>query len=314
MHTQIESLHLAQNVLQHAIKIDPSFADAYALLAYVYIMEAANVQQNGPENLAKSEKFARRAVALQPDSLEGLVALGLFLTESGRNQEAIEILQRAVTLAPNSSLAWDTLGYVYHYAGLDVSAEKAYLRSMELDPTTTRSHWMHARMLLSLGRAHEAEMEVREALTANPNQFKAMGYLADFLYYQGRIDEAEPVVAKAVEMGRDSGDNSPRIVAGFVYASKNQRDRIDKDLLQEKPSDEVDGDAAYWIGGIHSLLGEREEALAWLRRTVALGNHDYPWFERDKNWDKLRDDPEYQGIMNEVRQHWEQYKQAFGKT
>ena len=67
-------------------------------------------------------------------------------------------------------------------------------------------------------------------------------------------------------------------------------------------------------GEIHALLGEREQALAWLRRAVEVGNHNYPWFQKDKNYDSLRGDPEYQRIMEEVRRHWEQYKRAFGES
>jgi serine/threonine protein kinase/Tfp pilus assembly protein PilF len=314
MRTETMSLHQGEHVLQQAVEIDPSFADAYALMGYLYLIEAANVQQNGAENIAKAEKFARRAVQLRPDSLDGLVALGALLAETGRNTEGIQTLQRAVALAPNSSVAWDTLGYVYHYAGLDESAEKAYRRSLESDPTTTRIHWMHGRMLLSLGRAHDAELEMRQALSENPNQFKAIAFLGDFLYYQGKTEEAEQVIKRAEELGRSGGDNSARIIAGFVYASQSQRDRIDQKLLQERPTDEVDGDAAYWIGGIHALLGDREQALAWFQRTVELGNHDYPWFQRDKNYDKLRGDPEYQRIMEEARQRWEEYKKTFHLT
>jgi len=67
----------------------------------------------------------------------------------------------------------------------------------------------------------------------------------------------------------------------------------------------IDGDYACWTGGIHALLGEKEQALAWLRRAVDLGNHNYPWFQKGKNYDRLRGDPEYQRIMKEVRQRWE---------
>jgi hypothetical protein len=73
-----------------------------------------------------------------------------------------------------------------------------------------------------------------------------------------------------------------------------------------------DGDLAYWAGGVHSLLRERDQALACLRRAVELGNHNHPWFERDKNYEPLRADPEYNGIMSAVRKHWEHYREVFG--
>ena len=58
------------------------------------------------------------------------------------------------------------------------------------------------------------------------------------------------------------------------------------------------------------MLGERDQAILWLKKAVALGNHNYPWFQRDKNFARLRNDPEYQRIMENLRQHWEEYKQA----
>ena len=38
--------------------------------------------------------------------------------------------------------------------------------------------------------------------------------------------------------------------------------RIDPRLLEIQHSEVMDGDLAYWIGGVHALLGERERAIA----------------------------------------------------
>jgi len=203
-------------------------------------------------------------------------------------------------------------GYACHYAGLIDQAEQAYRRSLELNPTTLRIYWMHARMLLYEGRAEKAVEEMRPVIAANPNQFKALSYQGEFLYYAGKPDEAEASFAKALEFGRTSGDASPLVLAGFLYASRGQRDKIDPAVLQNRPEQSFDGDQAYWMGGIYSMLGERETALAWLRRAVELGNQNYPWFQRDKNWDKLRNDPDYKKIMDDVRTRWEGYKQDIG--
>jgi hypothetical protein len=45
------------------------------------------------------------------------------------------------------------------------------------------------------------------------------------------------------------------------------------------------------------MEGERDKALKWLRRAIKLGNENKPWFERDKNWDSLRSDPEYLALI-----------------
>ena len=310
MHTQAESLRRGVQYAQNAIAQDPNFAEAYALLSTLYVMESANITENAAENLAASEKAARKGIALKPNSADTLMALGASLTEQGRNLEALKVLRQAVTIAPNSETAWDLLGYLYHYTGLLDLAENAYDRSVNLNPTTIRIHWMHARMHLYQGRPEEAEEEMRRLLSANPDQFKALAYMGEFLYYQGKYDEAGTALRRSVELSHGSGDEAPLILAAFLYASRGQRDKIDPLVFQYKPEKYVDGDGAYWLGGVYAMLGEKKQALAWLRRSVALGNHNYPWFQRDKNYTNLRNDPEYQKIMDEVRDHLEQYRKA----
>src|SRR5207302_5999385 len=74
-------------------------------------------------------------------------------------------------LAPNSLPAWESLGYSYHYAGLIDLAEATFRHSRDLNPAPPRIYWMHGRMLLYQGKAHEAEEEARQGLARNPDQF-----------------------------------------------------------------------------------------------------------------------------------------------
>ena len=314
LHTQLDSLREGQRVLREAVLADPTFADAHALLGLMYLYESANYPANGAHNLKEGERAARRALEVDPNSIEGSLALGLALTEAGRNSEAILRLREAIRLSPNSELGWDLLGYVYHYAGLDELGEKAYRRSLELDPTTPRIHWMHGRMLLYIGRVQEAEQEMRQTHAIHPDHFKVLTFLGEFLYYQDKLAEAEPFLRRAVELGRDGGDSTPLLAAAFLYASRGERERIDPAVFRPQPSEVIDGDVAYWTAGVYALLDEKGSALLWLRRAVELGNHNYPWFERDKNFDKLRSDPDYRAVMADVRRRWEQYRKDFGSS
>ncbi len=258
MRSDIESVRQGQDTARRAVEKDPSFADAWALLGNLYVIEAANFEAGSANNLVLAEKAARHALELHPGLPEGLIALGATLTQSGRLSEGLKILHQATITAPNSELAWDLFGYACHYAGLIDQAEQAYRRSLELNPTTLRIYWMHARMLLYQGRAEKAVEEMRPVIAANPNQFKALSYQGEFLYYAGKLDESEATSAKALEYGRTSGDVSPLVLAGFLYASRGQRDKIDPTVLQTRPEQSFDGDQAYWIGGIYSMLGEKK--------------------------------------------------------
>jgi serine/threonine-protein kinase len=307
-----ESLQKGQRLLTQAVAKDPNFAEALALLSRLYVLEAANFADDAERNLKLAEQAARRGAALKPDSAETRVGLGWVLTERGRNVEALRELREAVRLAPNSENAWAVQGYVCHYAGLLDCAERSYRRSLELNPSSRRTYWMHARMLNYQGRPQEAEKEMRRVLAESPDHYKIHAYLAKFLYYQGKQEEAESAAARALQLEGAGTDDSPLEIAAFIYAARGQREKIDSRVFQFRPPQVIDGDLAYWLGGTYALLGERGQALVWLRRAVELGNHNYPWFQRDKNYDTLRADPEYQRIMSDVRSRWDEYRQLFG--
>ena len=314
MNSQRETLHNAEKMARQAIEKDPSFVDAYSFLSHSYALEATNYQENGAQNLVLAAQNARKAMALNPNSYEANLAMGSVYTEQGKIEDAVRLLHQAVVLAPNSPLAWKYFGYACHYAGLTDQAEAAFRRGRDLDPTPAQAYWMHGRMLLYQGKAHEAEEEVRRALERYPDQYKLLTMLGFFLYYQGKSDEALQALNRAVELSGPQAEEEPMILFAIVLASRGERDKINPRVFRYKPEDVVDGDLAEWIGAVYALLGEKEPALGWLRQAVRRGDHNFPWYQRDKNWDKLRNDPDFQRIMNEVEGYWKHYVQLFGQS
>jgi len=311
MTSQLNSLEKAKSLLQQAISLDKNFADAYALMAELEAFQSANFTENAGPTLKHAEVMARQAVSINPDSAEASIALGSIYGEEGLEDQAIRIGRQAVKRAPNNETASQTLAYSYYYAGLDDLAEQSYRRVTELNPAPPQPHWMHARMLMYLGRDAEAEQEMRQVLVQNPDQYKALAYFGALLYYEGKLDEAERTLTRSLQLAPSTSDLTAQIMAGFLYASRGQREKIDPRVLDSRPGDVIDGDQAYWTGGIFALLGDQPRAILWLRRAVQLGDVNYPWFERDKTYDRLRSDPEYRSIMAEIRQRWEAYRKEF---
>ena len=88
-------------------------------------------------------------------------------------------------------------------------AEQGYRRVVELNPLPPQPHWMHARMLLYLGRVREAEQEMREVVSKNPDQYKALAYFGSMLYYEGKfvkkdVPMARTLLEKACKLGSDA--------------------------------------------------------------------------------------------------------------
>ena len=44
-----------------------------------------------------------------------------------------------------------------------------------------------------------------------------------------------------------------------------------------------------------------DEAFEWLNRSIALGNENTAWFERDPTLASLRDDPKFKQLLERIR-------------
>jgi TolB-like protein/Flp pilus assembly protein TadD len=312
MDSRPDDLENGERELQHAITLDSKFTMAYALLAEFYNFQAANFPENALANVKKGEESAKKALVLDPDSPSGLLSLGGSYTIEGRLEDAIPVLRRAAALLPNDPDAIQILSYTYYFIGMNDRAAAGYRSIRELNPMAVQPRWMYARMLLYGGHGDEAEKEMRSIVADYPNHFKALGYLAMVLHYQGKSDEAKAAADRALQQ-EASGDDSARLAAAFIYASRNERSKIAPKLFTYRPETQTDADIAEWMAGVYALLGDRQLALQWLHRAVELGLYNYPWFQRDKNLDSLRSDPDFQKLMTGVRQRCEALQAKFSQ-
>ncbi len=313
MRFQRESLDRGQHLLEQAVAADPNFAQAHAALSILYVLESANFVEGAKENLTRAIRSADRAVVLDPRLSEAYLAVGMAKTQQGRNQEAIETMRRALSLSPNADTVLDALGYTYLYAGLLDEAESVLRRSLRLNPNVRIVRLMLARCLLFQGRAQEAEAEVRRADASGAAQPEVIATLALISYYQGKHKEADDLLRKLHELGRIK-EKSIYCFAGVVHAAQGEREAIEPAVLGLRPREVINPELAYWLSGLYSLLGEDATAIVWLRRASELGNDNYPWLERDKNFDKLRTNPEFQRLAGEMRSRWEKNRQLFASA
>ncbi len=310
MRFQRASLDRGQQLLEQAVAKDPKFSQAHATLSVLYVIESADFVDGAKENLRRAIQSAERAKELDPRLSDAYLAVGLAKTQEGRNQEAIETLRRALSLSPNADMVLDALGYTYLRAGLLEEAEAVTRRSLELNPGVRVAQIMLARSLLFQGRTQEAEAEIRRAVQPGADQHEIDSVLALVNYYQGNLDKAEALANKVHGAGT-LHERSVFTFAGVVHAARGNRQAIDPAILRLRPEEVINPELAYWLSGLYALLGEETKSLEWLRHSIERGNENYPWLERDKNFDKLRTNPEFQRLAGEMRSRWEKNRQLF---
>lgn len=137
-------------------------------------------------------------VQTQPNWALAHLDLGLALAGSGRGQEAIDALRRAVTLKPDLPQAWRALGDHLMAAGDFAAADAAYanhVRHSTRDPVL-----LSAAIALVENRIPAAEALLREHLKQAPTDVAAIRMFAEVAVRLGRNEDAQHLLARCLEL------------------------------------------------------------------------------------------------------------------
>ena len=230
-------------LLDEAIKLDPSYFDAYCQLAEQNArLHAVGGDEHGPDRLALAEAALQSATRLRPDAGQTHLARAQYLYY-GREEfvGALAELELARKTLPNDSRIFELTGYVLRRRGQFQEGLRHLQRAAELDPNNTI-------ILSSIAISYELSAHYADAIAA---------------------------LDRALRIKPD--DVSTRANRGLYYICgkadpRPLHDVIDATLAQ-KP-DAIADIADLWFNG---ALVERDHASAE-RALVAIGD-SYCWIE-----------------------------------
>src|SRR5205085_3204338 len=128
-------------LLERAVAIDPRFALAWAELARAHRTQAGFGFSGIGEGYERSRAAAERALALEPDLPEALVALALVCNGHDWNfDKAAELLQRALALAPGNASVLQSAAMNARMRGRTDESDALLNRAIALDPLSARVH------------------------------------------------------------------------------------------------------------------------------------------------------------------------------
>lgn len=189
----------AIQLLSEAVKLDPNFAIAHALMAEYYWATAAQLRREPPDPWAlEAVRVARLALSLGGDDPEVLWRVAAAIAApGGRLDEALALVEKSLALNPNSVGAHYQHARLLSYRG-DTDAALAELeRAARLSPIDIRPFRIEFDYTLThfIAGRYDAALEWSErTLRSMPGYTAALRYKAASLGLLDRIEEAHQTV------------------------------------------------------------------------------------------------------------------------
>jgi len=182
----------AEAFYRQALARDPSFALAYARLAYSRLNRHWFSTRLTSAQLEEVKSNIDRALAIAPDLPEAHLAMGVFHYWGHRDYDsALRALDRAIELQPSNSDSRTFRAAIYRRRGERRRSLAEFERALELDPRESSIPTEIGNSYLDLRRWSDAEQALSRALALDPHNINASYHLGvTYINGSGDIERA----------------------------------------------------------------------------------------------------------------------------
>jgi adenylate cyclase len=197
---------IAKALLENALKKDPNYAAAHALIAWCHeiLMRSSDNAGERDAGRAAGLEHARAAIASGTDDAAALAIAANVIVHLGKDDgTALSAIERALALNASSAAAHYFGAHIHAYRGHAAVATELANRALRLSPFDPWTY--EAYMTLGVVATHEANYETAaswfaKAAEANPGFSSAHSARAVALALGGRVEEAKPIMQRALEL------------------------------------------------------------------------------------------------------------------
>src|SRR5205814_2221741 len=187
----------AQKYLKEAVRLDPKFALAWALLSYTEARGYRTLNLQPTVALREeARQAAETALTLQPNLGEALLAKGYYhyacLTDY---DTAVRYFEQARPLLPNSSRISESLAYLERRRGQWERSESYFNEAERLDPRNVLLLTQHALLHQILRRFPEAVRKLDQVLNIVPDDLDTLAFKAAIAQAEGDLPRAAALLA-----------------------------------------------------------------------------------------------------------------------
>jgi tetratricopeptide (TPR) repeat protein len=265
-----ENLDRAVANFQQALKLDPSYALAYAGLGSAYWKKYENTKN--VQWVSKSRDSCQKALNLNAKIAAGHLCLGTVYAGSGSYETAVAEFERALDIEPTNDNAYRELGFAYERLNKLTEAEKTYQRAIALRPEYWASYnWLGA-FYYNRARYEDAAKEFQRVVDLAPDSFRGYSNLGATLNELGRYESAIETLQRSIVIRPTAGAFS-NLGNAYFYSKRFAESVEPYEAAVKIEGNDYRlwrnlGDAYYWAPG------RRAEAPAAYRQAISLAAQD----------------------------------------
>ncbi len=286
---------------EQAIKMEPDYAQAYAMAAGAYAYLGATGQMIPEKAFKIVEDYAGKALELDNTVAEGHIARAtLKMYFEWDLDEGFKSLQEALRLNPGAIDAYDLLGFYYIMKGDKQKGLETLLEAEKIDPLSPV-------VLQSLGnmyifnRQFDKAIEVADKiLSLHPRMRISIELKGWATGMRGSWEKALPLFEEVHRL-----TNHPLkglMGLGFTYAKLGHMEKA-MDVIRrmeqrqaEEPGAVIDADlAAVWYG-----IGDTEKAFYYLNQCVDKRMGPILFFLEYPAYEGVKNDPRYPALRKRL--------------
>ena len=216
-------------------------------------------------------------------------------------------------LDPNLDLPYAFRARAFYHLGLLEAADRDLREGLEVNTENrNRIELLRTQAIVALlnGEYARASSLLEEAQRLNGKPLFDV-YLAQAHYYQGGASHAEELLGELRRSSSASAVARAQAALASFLAARGSRTKAEESLHAVIAGGYMDHHAAYSVGAAYAQLGQRSEALLWLRKAADTGFPCYPWYARDPLLQPLGGDLEFQRFMAGLQKSWESAKARY---
>jgi len=281
-----------------AIRHSPLYAPAYAGIADSYVMLACRGMVPAKETFRRARSAARRAIELDHDLGDAHGSLAHVRLHDW-DWEGLELnFQRATELNPSLAIVHYWYGEYLMCQGRRDEAIASTETAYRLDPLSPVVRSSMAMILYLARRYDQAETILAGALQTSPKHFLPHLRLGLVRVQQRRYDDAVSEIKLAIRLAGHSTETLAAL--GMAYAAQGDTNRaygIVAELERLRAKRYV---LPYNIAKIYAAACDKKKAFEWLETAYEGGNPDLIELNSEPIFDGIRHAPRFAHLMRRI--------------